>query len=467
MKENFLSKLEVLDQSHNSKDFWKEINNLNPKQNNNDISSEIWSNHFKNLCNSNTSQQDLQSLPDPESLFANINTILDFKIEEHELNRAIKRLKSGKAKGPDMLQNEMIKHSCEFMAPVFVKIFNLILETGTYPDAWSRSYLITIFKSGELDNPSDYRGLCISSCLSKLFSSILNERLYNYMDDKLSKFQAGFRHNHRTTDHIFTLNAIVKKYLKRTSGNKKIYCCFVDFSKAFDTLWRPFILKKLFDYNIGGKFYSVIKNMLISSQACVKMPSSVSQYFAMSLGIKQGDPMSPTIFNIFLNDLADEIGGVTNSPPLLNGIPIPLLMYADDVVLLSETPEGLQNSLDKLYQYSVKWKLTVNLKKTKVVIFENRKSMAPHFLLGNRVLTRVDSYKYLGVTFYYTGNFSHVQADLYLKTLKAMFGINGKICLNSLSPEISKKLFNSMIKPIIMYGSEVWGTEILKPLLSN
>ena len=201
--------------------------------------------------------------------------------------------------------------------------------------------------------------------------------------------------------------------------------------------------------------------MLISTQASVKMPDSVSRYFAMSLGIKQGDPISPTLFNIFINDLVEDINSLGFDFPDLNNVPIPLLLYADDVVLFSESPKGLQSSLDILNSYCTRWKLNVNMKKTKILIFENRKSAAPLFLLGNRVLSRVDRYKYLGVIFYLTGYFKNAREELYLKAIKALFGVNNKIYLNNFNPVLAKKLFNTLVKPIITYGSEVWGAELL------
>lgn len=466
-RNEFLNKLENLDESKDTRGFWREFKKLGLQQNDNNINSEMWVNHFTNLCNNKESIEGLQDLPDPELLFHDTKTILDYEISELEIRRAIKRLKNGKAVGPDLIQNEMIKYGHEALSPVIKKLFNLILEHGIFPDSWSQSHLITIFKSGDIDSPGDYRGICISSCLSKLFTSILNDRLYDFMNDKLSIYQAGFKRQHRTSDHIFTLNTLVRKCLRKKHGSKKLYTCFVDFSKAFDALWRPFILEKLFSKSVGGKFYTVIKQMLISTKANVKLPHLVTDYFAMTLGIKQGDPISPTLFNIFLDDLVPCILNSNGDHPSLNNTVIPLLMYADDVVLISESPEGLQLSLNALNNYCKTWRLNVNLKKTKIVVFENRRSLAPVFLLGNNVIARVDEYKYLGIIFSYTGNFKAAQIDLYKKALKALFGIHGKINFHSINPILAKKLFSSLIRPILTYGSEVWGADLIHLLNGN
>ncbi len=466
-KNRVIKKLEDLNVTKNYQDFWSELKNLKMKDDLNDISRDMWESHYKKLCNDKDSKKMLDNLPDPSNLFDGINTILDFEISDEEISSAIRKLKNGKANGPDLILNEMVKYSYQFMAHPIKLLFNHILDSGIYPDTWKRSFLISVFKSGDYDDPNDYRGICLSSCLAKLFSSILNDRLYNYMENKLSKFQIGFKRGCRTSDHIFTLNSLVKKYLKRRNGPRKLYACFVDFSKAFDSLWRPFILEKLFKYNVGGKFYRIIKNILSSTEAGVKLPDGVSNYFALTLGIKQGDPISPTLFNIFIDDLASEILSANNDHPNLSGNLIPLLMYADDIVLLSESIEGLQSSLNTLNHYTSRWKLRINLKKTKVMIFENKRSLAPIFLLGRNIVEVVEKYKYLGIIFYYTGNFKLAQNELYLKGLKALFSISSKIDLNSINPNLAKKLFCSLVKPIICYGSEVWGEELQKILLRD
>ena len=105
-------------------------------------------------------------------------------------------------------------------------------------------------------DPSNYRGICVSSCLGKLFCSILNQRLLEYVttNNILHKSQIVFLPNNRTADHVFTLLTLVDKYVHNHNG--KIYACFVDLSKAYDSVWHNGLLHKLLQINLGGSFYN-------------------------------------------------------------------------------------------------------------------------------------------------------------------------------------------------------------------
>ena len=116
-----------------------------------------------------------------------------------------------------------------------------------------------------------YRGICVSSCLGKLFCSILNTRLQAFLKNKkmLYSSQIGFLPGNRTADHIFSLHTLIDKYVMNTTQGK-LYCCLVDFRKVFDSIWLPGLLKKLLNYKIGGQFCLIStmysKPFVVSSQ---------------------------------------------------------------------------------------------------------------------------------------------------------------------------------------------------------
>lgn len=124
------------------------------------------------------------------------------------------------------------------MLPIYESLFNLILTTGHIPEQWTLGKIKPIYKNkGDASDPDNYRLITILSCLGKLFTALMSERLNTFVEesDILNENQAGFRKNHSTSDHIFTLHAIIEtmKFEK-----KKLFCSFVDFSKAFDSVWR-------------------------------------------------------------------------------------------------------------------------------------------------------------------------------------------------------------------------------------
>ena len=139
----------------------------------------------------------------------------------------------------------MIKASLPTLLPVYHKLFNTVLNLGTVPKNWCNGLITPIFKSGVRNDPSNYRGICVSSCLGKLFFSILNQRLLEHVTSLniLHKSQIGFLPKNRTSDHLLTLRTLIEKYVH--CHGEKAYACFVDFRKAFDshcqklgTRWR-------------------------------------------------------------------------------------------------------------------------------------------------------------------------------------------------------------------------------------
>ena len=197
-----------------------------------------------------------------------------------------------------MILNEFIKAGSSSLILTLVKLFNKILKSGKFPKLWNHSLISSIFKSGNPNDCDNYRGISVTSCLGKLFTSLLQKRLENYLESKnlLSINQGGFRSGYRTTDHIYILKTLTNKYLHKLKKN--LYVCFVDFKKAFDSVDRKALLQKLLSKGIGGNFYNVIKDMCSNTMYSCKFGNSYSDPFLATLGVKQGDSLSPT-FNIF------------------------------------------------------------------------------------------------------------------------------------------------------------------------
>ena len=141
------------------------------------------------------------------------------------------------------------------MLLIYDKMFNLILETGIIPQNWSKGVIIPIYKNkGHPTSPNNYRPITLLSCISKLLTSVLNARLNKFLDENniLNENQAGFRKHHSTSDHIFTLHSIIEILRHH---KKKIFCTYIDFSKAFDSVWRVGMRQRLLKYNVNGKFF--------------------------------------------------------------------------------------------------------------------------------------------------------------------------------------------------------------------
>ena len=177
---------------------------------------------------------------------------------------------------------------------------------------------------------------------------------------------------------------------------------------------------------------------------------------------------NPFLFSLFLNDIDTFLenknitGLQTISDETENNLDIYLklfiLLYADDTTLLAETANDLQTQLDAFYEYCNLWKLKVNADKTKVMVFGNgRLPQNLSFSYDNLNLEIVKNFNYLGIIFTRTGNFSLTKKNLADKALKAMYEVLKMGRMYKLSIKCLLDLFDKMIKPILLYGCEVWG----------
>ena len=253
---------------------------------------------------------------------------------------------------------------------------------------------------------------------------------------------------------------------------KKLYCTFVDFRKAFDTVWRCGLWQKLLKSNVTGKIFKVIVNIYNASKSCVKNGNELSDFFVCNVGVKQGENLSPFLFSIYLNDLEEffiendvsELNRVTTlcRDHIETYVKLLVLLYADDTIIFSETPDGLQKAMNVFKEYCTLWKLKVNTTKTKVVIFSKRKSRTrPRFTFNGAELEVQDSYTYLGLTFNYNGSFVKARKKLVDQAKKALYALYKKLRNISLPVDLQLKLFDMLVMPILLYAVEVWGFEKL------
>ena len=236
------------------------------------------------------------------------------------------------------------------------------------------------------------------SCLGKLFTSCINVRLGKYCEawGIIGEEQAAFREGYGTMDHVFVFNEIINLYLQK---KKRLYACFIDYEKAFDTINRMALWGKLIENNINGNIFNVIFNMYKNAKSCVKSETMMSGIFACNMGVRQGENLSPLLFSIFLNDFESTVSkkykGLTkintlskilSTEDLEFFINMYVLLYADDTLVLAESPEELQNAMNEVFSYCEKWSLRISTgkikgrSKTRVVIFSKGKVMTEHNL---------------------------------------------------------------------------------------
>ena len=456
----------------NPKDYWTLLKNeegLGKKESK--VPLKSFEKHFKKLNeNINRNLQD-QSFNATDSFNQEINALFT----PEELNKNIKLLNTNKASGIDLIKNEYLKNSPQSVINLAVDLFNLILKTGIVPLEWCIGLIIPIYKKkGSPGDPNNYRGITLLSCLGKLFTSCINSRLGKYFEafGIIGEEQAAFREGYGTMDHVFVFNEIINLYLQK---KKRLYACFIDYEKAFDTIDRISLWGKLLENNINGNILNVIVNMYKNAKSCVKSETMMSGMFACNMGVRQGENLSPLLFSIFLNDFEstlskkyDRLTEIKTLSQILSTedmeffINMYVLLYADDTLVLAESPEELQIAMNEVYSYCEKWSLRIstgkikNKSKTRVVIFSRGKVTTEHnFKMGNTKIDTDTDYCYLGVVFNFNGKFTKAINERIILARKALFGLNSKAERLHLPPDIHIDLFNKMVLPICIYGCEV------------
>lgn len=441
-------------------DFWKYFSKKkqNPGAN---ISLSAFHEYFKNLTTEINITTDVES-----EAFSNdqISTDdpsfpeLDSVITIDEVRRAIKSLKRGKAGGIDCLINEYFIEAGDIIGGHLQDLFNMILSSGHFPQSWMDGLIVPVFKKGDESDVQNYRGITLVSVISKIFTCILNNRLSDWCakNNIVSDAQFGFKKGLSTTDAIFCLNSVISHML---NNKKRLYATFIDMRKCFDSVYRNALWFKMSKLGIGGKMLRIVKSMYEHVRCRVRHGNEFSDFIEISVGLKQGEICSPLLWSLFIEDLELYLGSRPDSGILLDDLTLILLLYADDMVLFSDTAEGLQQSLYDLKMYCDRWGLTVNVDKTKVMVFRKRGPLRVNerWIYNDIQLEVVDTFNYLGVVFDYNGNFSHNTQMLVGKALKAMNCLLTNTKDFDFTPKTMCSLFDSFVSSILSYSAEVWG----------
>ena len=315
-------------------------------------------------------------------------------------------------------------------------------------------------KRGDLSQPNNYRPITLNSVFSKIYTMNLNQRLLNWAEDHdvLITNQFGFRAKKSTVDAVFILHGIISHTL---GHKKKLYAAFVDFCKAFDRVDRRILWYKLMCSGVSSKFVSVIKNIYSVVNLCIRCDKTVSQSFVNSVGVKQGDALSPLLFLFFINDIAQEFNSNQYNEDQyfsLNGNLLYLFLFADDTVLFAKSPDALQILLDKLKYYCSKWNIEVNKDKTEVLVFRNSWQQTQHkWYYDNQELNIVNSYVYLGVLLNYNGKFQATQKRFASQGGKALSSVLNTLKNLYITPKQQCYMFDSLVSSVLNYASELWG----------
>lgn len=463
-------RLKEVAESTNLAEWWTAVNKFRPRRarKGQNITKQQWRDHFAGLLGATTSGEpeteplhsELWDRPDPEQVDEETEIWLNADFAMKELKLTLAGMKNKKAAGEDEIAVEFIKAMPEHLLAHFLGVLNRIWVACKLPVGWEVATIIPIFKSGDENNPKNYRGISLLDAGYKILANLMARRLSNWVEKKkrLRESQAGFRPERGTREHIFVLNSLINQRLKVPGG--RLYVAFIDFKAAFDTVDRTILMEKLWRAGIRGRMHSMIREIHRYTVCEVLSEEGVSARFQVRTGVRQGCPLSPILFNLMLDDIDEvwERGKVGGS--WIGATHIQCLKFADDVALVAENPEDLQRMLRALEKYADRNRLVVSEAKTKIMVFRNggKRLEQEAWKYKGHSIEVVSEFKYLGYWFSTKGIAARHLREMTGKAQQAAnaaWGVMKRAKVDTLRGRLY--LMDSIVRSAALYGVEVWG----------
>ncbi len=379
---------------------------------------------------------------------------LNVDITLAELLQALKKLQRNKAVGLDGMKVEFILDAAKLLHMSLLISFNYFLVKG-FPKAFSTGVVHVLFKGGNAFEFDNYKGITVGPILAKLFTMILDKRLSEWAKQHglHAKGQTGFCKDYCTTNQLFILRTLIEQ---NKAKKKPLYCCFVDFRKVFDTTPHEVLWHVLASLWVEGRFMQCLQAMYAKDTIRINhLNEGVTSNFKCQQGLKQGCPLSPLLFGLYLDALQGRLRGKKCNAHALANLHIWMLFFADDLALMLKSEVGLQQQLDMFQQFCAEHGLTMNVKKTKVMVF-NSVDPCQEFVFEGDVIEHVQTFKYLGILFETTSNLDSAVEHLVAANRCSLFTLNHCCAeLHIMDVKLRCDLFNTLVHSTASYACEV------------
>ena len=384
----------------------------------------------------------------------NTEKIEDIQFDEEELRKMMKSLDVTKAMGPDEISGWVLRNCADQLsAPLYV-ILKQSIDEGELPDEWKKANIIPIFKGGDKEEPLNYRPVSLTSIICKICEKIIRTRWIEYLErmGTLSGAQFGFREGRSCVTNLLSYYSRVTDVIQEKGG--WVDSIYLDMKKAFDRVPHARLLWKLKTMGgVGGSLLKWMENYLRGRKMRTLVRGAASSWAEVTSGVPQGAVLAPLMFLIYINDLPE-------------GVKSYMSLFADDAKIMKtikneESCKELQEDLDKLHEWSQKWKMEFNAKKCHVIEF-GKSIHRPKgtYKLGGKLLEKSESEKDLGVT---------IQNDMSPeKHINRIVGgafallADIRVAFNHMDETMMKKLIVTLVRPRLEYAQVVWSPHLKK-----
>ena len=372
-------------------------------------------------------------------------------ILEGEVKKALNSISNQKSPGIDSIPIELVKAGNDAMIKVITSLCNKVWTSKIWPKDWKKSIYIPIFKKGDKKECSNYRTIALISHTSKILLRIIQNRLEPFIMPNLPDEQAGFRKGRGTRDHIANMRTIMEKMRE---FKKRLYLCFIDYSKAFDCVDHHRLWIILQQIGVPTHLIVILRNLYEDQKATIRTEFGETEEISIGKGVRQGCILSPVLFNIYaeiiMRKVIEEYGEENGIH--IGGRRLTNLRYADDTTLLEKSEEKMKELLQQVQLASEEAGLYLNINKTKIMSTDRLTT----FNLNGEDIEVVKNFQFLGVMMSEDNNCG--------KEIKRRIAIGRAAMMNmrkiwvddNIRINTKTRLVKALIFPIVTYGAESW-----------
>ena len=364
--------------------------------------------HFEKVFNEKHSSNDANTHKINEQTKKEIMTNSEnISIKPEQIQAILLSLPNNKAIGHSGTCNEMFKYAAEtntILAIILARIFGKIINNMIVPSILNISMIIPVIKDekGDMKSTNNIRPISISDTIASIFEKLALAHVNETIED--NSLQFGFKENSSCNHAIFIAKETIIHNMRK---NKPTYAAVIDFRRAFDSTNREKLFQKLGN-KMKDKMWLALYNYYEIAQAYVVKDKQKSEMFSTTTGVKQGGPLSPKLFSTYVEDLINELKN-SESISEINGNKTGIIMFADDTLILSDSPEELRQAIETLENYCKENDILINASKSQFMIFGPKKHRDENIniTINNEKIEKVDKVKYLGVHLNNTLNNKH------------------------------------------------------------
>lgn len=369
-------------------------------------------------------------------------------ITEENVKLSIKKLKPKKATGADNVPSYIFKGCSEIFLKPLSYLFNLSLNTNTFPNKLKESVITPVFKSGDINNIQNYRPISILNSLAKIFESILYNDIMKAFENKFAPEQHGFLSGLSTTTNLCILTNCASEAI---NNKLQLDLIMTDCAKAFDLVDHGICVGILRDLGFSDDACAFIESYLELRFQRVKIGTCFSHEFQATSGVPQGSNLGPLLFLIFINSLP---GCLRSSFSLI---------FADDFKLFKvihtiNDCQKLQEDLESVVKWFRDHNMVLNIEKCSIISFTRKINFIKNdYTINNQTLVRKTECKDLGV---------HLQSNMkfhshYISIVNKTYKVLGFVIRNSryFGIDTTIRLYNALVRPSLEYASIIWAPE--------